>query len=445
MSRDATRERLLAILVKDEAAFEALAERLAAAMTRAWSLGVAAAFRRALEELRGVDPARFTREDEARIVAAIEAHIGAEPMRQAMQGPLLSLPEAIYRVGAAEGARPAGVDVRFGVRDETALELVRRFDLHWIGRHWDAGTRQAVTDAVAEFFERGWSYETLAERLAETFGGIEDRGAVYWQLTADTIASKTRELGRIAGYEQAQVRYVQVRAHIDERTTPICRSLHGRLIRLSTLQRQRDEYLAAIERGRMDAAKAAWPMMPPETAFAEATRVLPGNVGLPPYHFRCRTVTVAYLGMDPEAVEQDVDRWRIAVQQRERLSVRGLKQIVRRAMLARWDEEGLARHLKHARQGIAAYNQSALDTIRRGGRDIALALLRGGDVAAVFAAPYEGRAANGDARLRVTVVNLQRLSIVTHHVRSRLDSAAYAIDPMVQPRGATVQRSLAWW
>lgn len=103
--------------------------------------------------------------------------------------------------------------------------------------------------------------------------------------------------------------------------------------------------------------------------------------------------------------------------------------------MARWDEMGLARHLKHARGGVAEYNQMALDTIRRAGRDIALAMLKNGQLAAVFAAPYENRRGAQDTRLRVTVVNLERLSIVTHHVRSRLGSPSYAIDPIVQPAG----------
>lgn len=304
---DVTRlkRRLIALLAKDEAAFAALSGRLSAAMTRAWSFGVAAAFRRALEILRGMDPARFDAADEARLLAEIEQEIGGEAMRAALEGPVITLPAAIYQAEAMAAARAAGLDYAFGVKDEAALELLRRFDLHWIGRHWDAGTRAAVTGAVAEFFENGWTYETLAERLKAAFDGIEARGMAYWQLTADTIATKTRELGRVAGYEQAGVKYLEVRAHIDSRTTPICRSMHGRLIRLETVTRQRERYLDAIGRGHMEAAKAAWPMFDATMAFAGGTKTLPENVGLPPYHFRCRTVTVAYLGVDPERFALD--------------------------------------------------------------------------------------------------------------------------------------------
>ncbi|GAB4173805.1 MAG: hypothetical protein Fur0039_15410 [Rhodocyclaceae bacterium] len=384
------RQRLHAILIKDEAAFEALRQRLADGMSRAWSFGVEAAFRDALEALRGIDPAAFTAQDEARILAAIEAKIGGEAMRRSMDGPVVSANDSIWRVGADEAvADTTGVDYAFGLKDERALALLNRFDLHWIGRHWDAGTRETVTAAVREFFERGWAYETLADHLRQAFDGIEGRGMAYWQLTADTIATKTRELGRVSGYEQAGVRYVEVRAHMDHRTTPICRSLHGRLIPIGHIQAQRDRYLAAIEQGSMERAKQVWPMMEAGTEIGGG-RVLPGNVGLPPYHFRCRTITVAYLGTDPETVAReadDIERWTMAARQRDFLPKRDLARIVERAMASRWDNLAYAKwHLsKHkavlARAGVvvdtlAAYNEAMDGLIRRGDRDIALSIRR---------------------------------------------------------------------
>ncbi|MCL6619473.1 MAG: hypothetical protein K6T33_06745 [Thermomonas hydrothermalis] len=388
-ANEVLRKRLQRILIKDEAAFEALRQRLADGMSRAWTFGVEAAFRDALETLRGIDPQAFSAADEARILSAIEAKVGGEAMRRAMEGPVVSATDAIWRVGADEAARPAGVDYAFGRKDERAISLLNRFDLHWIGRHWDAGTRETVTGAVRAFFERGWSYETLADRLRQAFAGIEDRGMVYWQLTADTIATKTREIARVGGYEQAGVRYVEVRAHLDHRTTPICRSLHGRLIPIGHIQAQRDSYLAAIEQGSMERAKQVWPMMDGGTEIGGG-KVLPGNIGLPPYHFRCRTVTVAYLGTDPQTVAReadDVERWTMAARQRDLLPKRDLLRIVERAMTARWDNLAYARgHLeKHmddlADAGVRAeslseYNEAMDGLIRRGDRDIALSIRR---------------------------------------------------------------------
>lgn len=447
--------RLIAILAKDEAAFEALRERLAAAMTRAWSFGVEEAFRRALKALRGIDPARFTQADAARIVAAIEAEIGGEAMRRAMEGPVVTLPEAIYQAEALAAARAAGgLDYVFGVKDEAALDLVRRFDLHWIARHWDAGTRSMVSGAVAEFFEHGWTYETLADRLREMFDGIEERGMAYWQLTADTIATKTRELGRVAGYEQAAVRYLEVRAHIDERTTPICRSMHGRLIRLETVQRQRDRYLSAIERGNMEAAKAAWPMFDARMAFAGGTKVLPPNVGLPPYHFRCRTVTVAYLGVDPEVIEQDADeieRWQLAARQRERLPKRDLLRLIERARMARWDNLAYAMaHVGKHRDELAAlmniepsqltldrYNALMDDLIRRGDREIALSVRRGRLYGEFYRQTEDGQ--------RLTaVVNFSDGKRTTLHVKRGADGGSLKNEIFAPQGGKGVQKWLGW-
>lgn len=438
---DAMMARLRRILIKDAAAFEALRSRLADGMSRAWSFGVEAAFRDALEALRSIDPERFSAQDEARILAAIEARIGGEAMRSAMEGPVVTATDSIWRVGADEAARPAGVDYAFGVKDERALALINRFDLHWIGRHWDAGTRETVTAAVREFFERGWSYETLANRLRQAFDGIEDRGMVYWQLTADTIATKTREIARVGGYEQAGVRYVEVRAHMDERTTKICRSLHGRLIPIGHIQAQRDAYLAAIERGNMEQAKNVWPMMEASTEIGGG-KVLPGNVGLPPYHFRCRTVTVAYLGRSPDALtdapEDDIERMRLAVRSREPASRADVARAVERALLARWDAGKLGDHVKHAVRGIEDYNRSAFELIRgrQVRRKIALAM-RDGQVCGVFFTPYKDR-------YRVAVVNLERLTLITHHIRDRIEARVYEVQPIVQPKSEKIVKGTLW-
>lgn len=446
-SRKDLRQQLIRILIKDEAAFEALRQRLADGMSRAWSFGVEAAFRDSLEALRAIDPDRFTARDEARILAAIEARIGGDAMRRAMDGPVVSATDSIWRVGADEAARPAGVDYAFGLKDERALALLNRFDLHWIGRHWDAGTRETVTGAVREFFERGWSYETLADQLRQAFDGIEERGMAYWQLTADTIATKTRELARVGGYEQAGVRYVEVRAHMDHRTTPICRSLHGRLIPIGHIQTQRDKYLAAIEQGSMERAKQVWPMMEAGMEIGGG-KVLPGTIGLPPYHFRCRTVTVAYLGTDPETVAReadDIERWTMAARQRDLFPKRDLVRIVERAMTARWDNLAYARgHLgKHkaqlARAGVpvetlAEYNAAMDDLIRRGDRDMALSIRRG-RLYAEFSRPAQS------GRL-VAIVNLSDGKRASLHLKGKNERGSLQNEMYARQNGRGVKKWL---
>jgi hypothetical protein len=290
------RDVLIEAVLKDAAAFERVVAALKAAFTRAWSLGYRNAVQRLLDEVQAIGPEAFTREMEARVLAAFELEVGPEQMRRMVEGPVVNLSEAAWLIGARDAAKGTGIDYRFGLKDTQALKLAQRGDLYWVAHHWDAFTRQKLSDTVARFFEEGQTYERLAEWMQEAMAGVHEAGMRYWELAADTAATKTREMGRIAGYEQAGIQWVQVRARMDERTTPICRSLHGRLIPLSTIVAQRDKYLEAAGRGHLEAARAAWPMWEAGQAFGEE---LPGNVGLPPYHFRCRTVTVAFLGPPP--------------------------------------------------------------------------------------------------------------------------------------------------
>lgn len=296
----ALKARLITILTKDERAWERLNAKLELALTRAWSLGFREAAAQAMRMLRATPKETFDpRLDEARILRAFEQAVGPDIMPRLMEGPVATLSEAIWAVGATEAARPAGVDFRFDIADREALALARRGDLYWIGRSWDAFTRQQLSDAVMEYFERGMTYAQMAERMQAAFDGIEERGMRYWELAADAMATKTREMGRISGYEQAGTRFVQVVARMDERTTAICRSMHGRIIAVERLSAQRQRYLDAISRGHLEAAHAAWPMLPHDFDVSQLSGGrLPENIGLPPYHFRCRTRTVAYFGRD---------------------------------------------------------------------------------------------------------------------------------------------------
>lgn len=94
------------------------------------------------------------------------------------------------------------------------------------------------------------------------------------------------------------------------------------------------------------------------------------------------------------------------------------------------------RHTKHAVHGIADYNQAALDLIRRGGRDVALAIAQG-QLFGLFFERYRGD------RVRVVVVNLDRQRIVTLHIRRGIENErVYDVQPIVQPKARGIMR---WW
>lgn len=290
------RNRLITRLVKDEAAWTALAQRLQRAYTRSWTTGMTAAVQAALERLRGWPPGQFTAANAREILTQFEQAVGAEAMTRMLQGPVLKLSEPLYRLGITEVGQAAGVDLIFGLPDERALKVLSQGNLYWVGNSWNSYTQELLDTALRDYFREGMTRAQLTERFAEDFQGLSERGVVYWELMADHAATKTREMGRVSGYEQAAIEYVQVRAQLDDRTTPICRSLHGRIIATTRLRAQTDEYLDAISRRDMAGAKASWVMHQGADLDGIKTGDLPKGTAAPPYHFRCRTITVAYLG-----------------------------------------------------------------------------------------------------------------------------------------------------
>jgi hypothetical protein len=79
---------------------------------------------------------------------------------------------------------------------------------------------------------------------------------------------------------------VRVVADMDTKTTPICRSLNGRLIPIAHIKAQIDKIKSANSVGDMIAARDM-------SITSPIYGALPANIGIPPYHFNCRTDIVA--------------------------------------------------------------------------------------------------------------------------------------------------------
>ncbi|MCD6654479.1 MAG: hypothetical protein LT067_06935 [Sulfurovum sp.] len=93
---------------------------------------------------------------------------------------------------------------------------------------------------------------------------------------------------------KAGVEEVKVVAVIDKKTSAVCRSMHGRIIPIKSVKDQADAITAATDIEEKKKA-SRWQSKP---IFGK----LPSDVALPPYHFRCRTIVVAYF---PQIAEID--------------------------------------------------------------------------------------------------------------------------------------------
>ena len=427
-------------VVKDTKAYEKLYGKLQGAMTNAWTDATRQGIAAALDRLRDLGPGTFTQEDGAMILRVLEGSVGPDAIQAAMRQPIINLSEGLFRAGAQEVGKAAGVAINFMRPDLHALDIIKSGNLFWVGNSWNVHTQELFAKTLEEYFTTGLTREQLTRRFADDFAGLSKRGQRYWEILADHTATKTREMGRVSGYERAAVQFVQVRAQLDADTTEICRHMHGRVIQVSTLRAQRDAYLDAVARRDEAAAKAAWTMHGAKADLSGTpTSKLGSATASPPYHFRCRTITVIYF----EAKNTQVDTWQRAALNRTPLSRREVGKLIDQAKTAKWPHTKVVRghYRKHGQKlGLntqSDFNQSAIDLIRRGDRDVYLSV-RKGRVNATFAR-HQKHPIEGTEGFAVTAVDLVDNKITTHHWRPKLETKGDEVPNFKQPARGIVK------
>ncbi len=133
------------------------------------------------------------------------------------------------------------------------------------------------------------------DTLADILGGGD---ATSVPDTVDSWAYRWFNIGAATGASQAgQTALVAQNnppAGPDERTSPFCRWVHGRVVEMSKVDRQIEEYLGAVQEGDPEAQIRSWPFL--SAVSASDPKVFRGffvNAGLPPYHHKCRTRVIA--------------------------------------------------------------------------------------------------------------------------------------------------------
>lgn len=272
------------IKARPQESLEVLKLKLEALLKGASDKALKAFYERVLETLRATG-------DTAQALESIGAYLEALPetVKAGILAETYAVTRDLWKAGfLLVSAENKGMGMAFNLSDLDAINIIGRNNLYWIGEHFTEEVKAKLNGLLTEMFDRGMTVQELGKGLAEEMKPIIAEEQVYWEGLADHIAVKTKELGRVAGYERAGIRYVKVQAILDERTSQICRSMHGRIISVERLGKQAEAIMAA---GTKEELKAAQSWLP---AFGGRTGDLPEGVAGPPYHYRCRTTTVAY-------------------------------------------------------------------------------------------------------------------------------------------------------
>lgn len=326
-------------------------------------------------------------EEAAANIEALASDFLGEGLESAARRPVIRMSSEAW----LNGKQTISADFSLKVPDLKAISAMQKYSFYWVGQTYDRFVSDEINNAIGEYFRRGLTRAQLAEGLGIIFKDKETpKVEGYFSLLADHLTMKLSEMGHVSGYEEAGIEYVEIVARLDNRTTEICRSLHGRVIPLSVMTDQRDAMVEAAQSGNMDAIKRAQPMIGGKlekrlASIGKTSDLIDEGIGMPPYHFRCRTTTVAHF--EPATYQEKVRQWTIdgEVPRKE------VPKLLSYAKNAHWGAHkleldgkqysaGLYHYMKHkddvGAKSMAEYNSKLMELLRGGNRDIYVAIHR---------------------------------------------------------------------
>ncbi len=249
---------------------------------------------------------------------------------------------------------------------------------------------------VENYFKRymeGWSPNPASSNTAETQLAAHSQTAFFRSRTLDE-----RDRLRDRGVEK-----VRVRAYFDDRTTEICREMHGRIIDLGASSDE--ELVANYDLSRLEGKPTG-----------EIEQLLP------PYHYNCRTIIEPYY----EPVD-DAGKLEDKLYNYERVTRDDAVKMVGRALESGWSSSGkMADHaFRHGKElrttGITGYNDSVFSNIRSPGREVYFSIDKDSLNLHGWFVRYM-RTKDGERLSLFTLIDLSNRRIVTHFIREESET-----------------------
>jgi|GEM_PF-6210339 len=288
--------------------YERLVDKLKKIMSETFFENQQTAIEEAIQDFINTE-GLITDKDKTELLEILERRLGTN-IATLLEAKMNEIRRETYSLGLSE----INIEYGFNRISKETLNWLEQNHSYWIGNFYKEQIADRLGKDLDDIFDRilkeGMSREAagryLKEMLKDRFGKPGFKGTIlnYYEGFANHVITQTREFAHIDAYERAGIEYVKIQAVLDSRTSLICRELNGRVIAVSKLKQQRDKILNS--KSPEEAKKYSKWLTQKEImrlVYQKATEELPDEIGLPPYHFHCRTTTVmAY----QEEIERDL-------------------------------------------------------------------------------------------------------------------------------------------
>lgn len=229
--------------------------------------------------------------------------------------------------------------------DKTSVEKLNKDVMYWVstanGRVFEPEVAKVTKDVMNEGLGFRETEDEMNARLGKTYA---DKSDAYWYLMGNVGVQRARSFAKLSAFEDAGVTEYEIMAVLDNRTTPQCRYMDGRIYKVTDGQAIRDNaessanpehvrqsypwirFSSSQAKQGLDALyvdKPSGRMYLPQSAMnpnnltspvkgplnSNEELLLAGTVPLPPYHGNCRTTYVitekAIQQLTQEQVEEE--------------------------------------------------------------------------------------------------------------------------------------------
>lgn len=263
--------------------FEALAAELMEYLQVTWGLKGSESLKSVVEELSR--DGEFTRDDLIKAIERLAQVMGPE-FRAVIAEGFPTFVETMY-------ARGFDIAPPFTPFNQQVLDWLDDHHMYWIGDHFELQVREKIERAGEEILNEGLGRFRAGQKMQEAFQGEFDKSNSYWEGLSNHVTTRSREFARIDAYLAAEVERYRIVTIDDFRRSDVCEILEGMVFEVSAAAAQRERLISA--RNPEDVKEIA-PWRTAKEIEGKTPEELVGmGVMAPPFHFNCRTRTVADL------------------------------------------------------------------------------------------------------------------------------------------------------
>ena len=261
-----------------------------------WGTGAEAAVEKALAKI-AAGTGTVTETELASVMKLIDKTLATEFV-DPVEGKLPAIMKRWYKKAKKGIVAAAAADIAevWQDVDNQVTAWLGEHHMYWVRNYYDKHLSDALAKHVTAGMSEGLGRSAIGDSLAEFFTdypGVGHQPLSYWRGFAANGMNRTRQFGMTQAWQDIGVSELVVMAVMDERTSPICREMDGRIIPVQRCADQRDLLVAAED---PEDVKTIAPWLSKkqlgELTGKSTKAFMNQGVVTPPYHFHCRTTLV---------------------------------------------------------------------------------------------------------------------------------------------------------